>query len=103
MACHPVGVVGQGVGSPEGAPAPSRVSEAEASEVADVTEVSEVSEVPLPEASAPAEPETPNRVANEIVRWFTAAGYQRFQAEALADHARIESGFNPCIRGVGSE
>ena len=35
------------------------------------------------------------------MRWFTAAGYQRFQAEALADHARIESGFNPCIRGAG--
>ena len=54
-----------------------------------------------PAPPAPAELETPERVANEIVRWFTAAGYQRFQAEALADHARIESGFNPCIRGAG--
>jgi hypothetical protein len=25
------------------------------------------------------------------------AGYKRFQAEAMADHARVESGFHPCI------
>ena len=42
---------------------------------------------------------TPAAVANEIVRWFSAAGYQRFQAEALADHAMIESGFRPCAAG----
>jgi hypothetical protein len=55
----------------------------------------------LPPPPPPAEPATPDRVGGEIVRWFTAAGYQRFQAEALADHARIESGFNPCIHGPG--
>ena len=42
---------------------------------------------------------TPSEVANEIVRWFSAAGYHRFQAEALADHALYESGFRPCVAG----
>jgi hypothetical protein len=42
---------------------------------------------------------TPAQVANEIVRWFSSAGYHRFQAEALADHAMIESGFRPCAAG----
>ena len=57
---------------------------------------------PAPPPLAPrAEPSTPNQVANEIVHWFTTAGYQRFQADALADHARIESGFRPCAAGPG--
>jgi hypothetical protein len=43
---------------------------------------------------------TPAEVANEIVRWFATAGYHRFQAEALADHAKIESGFRPCAAGA---
>lgn len=56
---------------------------------------------PLPEPLPPPPPPpvTPGRVEAEILRWFTAAGYARFQAEALADHARIESGFRPCAAG----
>jgi hypothetical protein len=44
---------------------------------------------------------SPNRVRAEIVRWFSSAGYQPFQAAALAEHAKIESGFRPCARGAG--
>ena len=51
-------------------------------------------------ASAPArEPRTPREVQNSILRWFAGAGYKRFQAEAMADHASIESGFNQCAGG----
>jgi len=46
------------------------------------------------------EPATPQGVYAEIVRWFSAAGYHRFQAEALAEHAKIESGFRPCASGA---
>jgi hypothetical protein len=53
---------------------------------------------------APAPPvsgsSTPGRVHAEIVRWFSAAGYRDFQAVALAEHARIESGFRPCASGA---
>jgi hypothetical protein len=42
----------------------------------------------------------PARIHAEIVRWFTAAGYREFRVEALADHARIESGFRPCAAGA---
>jgi hypothetical protein len=56
----------------------------------------------LPPQPAPPRPEpaTPQGVHAEIVRWFSAAGYSRFQAEALADHAKIESGFRPCAAGA---
>src|SRR5438477_4763408 len=50
---------------------------------------------PLPRA----ESSTPRGVHAEIVRWFSAAGYRGFQAEALAEHAQIESGFRPCAAG----
>ena len=50
-------------------------------------------------ATAAPNPSTPKEVAAEIIRWFTAAGYKRFQAEALADHAAFESGFRPCAVG----
>jgi hypothetical protein len=57
-----------------------------------------------PQQPAPAPPfsgsSTPGRVHAEIVRWFSAAGYRDFQAEALAEHARIESGFRPCASGA---
>jgi hypothetical protein len=43
---------------------------------------------------------TPQGVHAEIVRWFSAAGYRGFQAEALAEHAKIESGFRPCASGA---
>jgi hypothetical protein len=46
-------------------------------------------------------PPPPNQVRAEILRWFSAAGYKDFQAEALADHARIESGYRPCAAGAG--
>jgi hypothetical protein len=53
-----------------------------------------------PPAPPRPEPLTPQGVHAEIVRWFSAAGYRGFQAEALADHARIESGFRPCAAGA---
>jgi len=57
---------------------------------------------PPPVAAAPRlVPSTPNQVAAEILRWFRAAGYKPFQAEAMADHASLESGFRPCAAGPG--
>src|SRR5579864_3653627 len=53
-----------------------------------------------PPAPPRPEPSTPQGVHAEIVRWFSAAGYRGFQAAALADHARIESGFRPCAAGA---
>jgi len=58
-------------------------------------------EFPLP----PPTPEspllaTPAGVRDEIIRWFAAAGYRRYQAEALAEQARIESGYRPCATGT---
>ena len=44
---------------------------------------------------------SPGGVRAEIARWFSAAGYQPFQVAALLDHAKIESGFNPCARAPG--
>ena len=54
-----------------------------------------------PQLAPPPQPvfATAAEVANEIVRWFSVAGYHRFQAEALADHALYESGFRPCAAG----
>jgi hypothetical protein len=43
------------------------------------------------------EPTTPGQVQQAIYRWFLKAGYPAFQAAALVDHARVESGLNPCI------
>jgi hypothetical protein len=43
----------------------------------------------------------PAQVRAEIIRWFSAAGYKDFQAEALAEHAKIESGFRPCAAAGG--
>ena len=54
---------------------------------------------PAPAPTQRAEPTTPNAVAQEVLRYFEAAGYRRFQAEALADHAHVESGFRPCASG----
>ena len=48
-----------------------------------------------------AEPATSGQVQTAIYRWFLQAGYPAFQAAALVDHARIESGLNPCIAGRG--
>ena len=45
------------------------------------------------------EPSTPLQVQTAIYRWFLKEGYPAFQAAALVDHARIESGLNPCIAG----
>jgi hypothetical protein len=56
---------------------------------------------PQPQPAPPrSEPSTPGRVRAEIVRWFSAAGYRPFRVEALAEHARIESGFRPCASGA---
>lgn len=46
-------------------------------------------------------PPLPEDARAEIANWFTAAGYKDFQVEALLEHARTESGFHPCARGVG--
>ena len=48
-----------------------------------------------------AEPSTPGQVQTVIYNWFLRAGYPSYQAAALVDHARVESGFNPCISGRG--
>jgi hypothetical protein len=59
---------------------------------------------PSSQASIPApaaEPATPGQVQEAIYRWFLQAGYPAFQATALVDHARVESGLNPCIGGPG--
>jgi hypothetical protein len=47
------------------------------------------------------EPPSPQEARAEIYRWFMAAGYKAFQAEALMEHAQTESGFRPCARGAG--
>ena len=47
------------------------------------------------------EPSTPGQVQTAIYSWFLRAGYPAYQAAALVDHARIESGLNPCISGRG--
>lgn len=61
--------------------------------------------VPSPPAPAPAvqrpEPSTPAEVRAEILRWFGAAGYGWFQAEALAQQAWTETGYRPCAVGPG--
>jgi hypothetical protein len=55
--------------------------------------------VPTPPQSVA--PPTPGEAYAEIVKWFSAAGYQRFQVDALVEHARAESGFRPCAVGPG--
>jgi hypothetical protein len=62
-----------------------------------------VTAAPQPQPAPPplrSEPSTPDRVHAELVRWFSAVGYRGFQVEALADHAKIESGFRPCAAGA---
>jgi len=57
---------------------------------------------PPPQPAPPpqrAEPSTPEEVRQEIWRWFMTAKYKDFQAEALMEHAQIESGFQPCVAG----
>lgn len=58
---------------------------------------SSLSAVPSPVT----EPSTPGQVQTAIYSWFLRAGYPPYQAAALVDHARIESGLNPCISGRG--
>ena len=66
-------------------------------------EVDEQLPPPFPEpptqaqAPPPPEPAAPGQVQAAIYRWFLKAGYPAFQAAALVDHARVESGLNPCI------
>ena len=66
------------------------------------TEILPPSIMPAPPAPPPParpEPATPGEVHAEIMRWFMAHNYSEFQAEALAEHARLESGFRPCAAG----
>jgi hypothetical protein len=59
------------------------------------------SQQPQPTPPPPrAESSTPQGVHGEIIRWFSSAGYRGFQAEALAEHAKMESGFRPCAAGA---
>jgi hypothetical protein len=48
-----------------------------------------------------AEPSTPGQVQTANYNWFLQAGYSPHQAAALVDHARLESGLNPCVSGRG--
>jgi hypothetical protein len=66
--------------------------------------------VPPPTAQLPPQPApwpespyppSPDEAYAELVRWFSAAGYRDFQIEALAEHARVESGFRACAVGPG--
>jgi hypothetical protein len=43
---------------------------------------------------------TAGGVEAEIIRWFSAAGYRPYQAAALAERARIESGYRVCAAGA---
>jgi hypothetical protein len=45
------------------------------------------------------EPVSPRQVRTEVYRWFVEAGYPAFQAAALMEHARYESGYRPCAAG----
>jgi hypothetical protein len=45
---------------------------------------------------------SPGQVRAEIIRWFTKAGYQIPQVEAMVEHAKIESGFRPCATNGSS-
>jgi hypothetical protein len=53
---------------------------------------------PAPE-QGPVYPPTPEAARDEIIRYFTRAGYRDFQVAALVAHARTESGFRPCAAG----
>jgi hypothetical protein len=72
---------------------------------AEVNEQSPAFPEPPAQAEAPPppplEPATPRQVQAAIYRWFIDAGYPpAFQAAALVDYARVESGLNPCIGGL---
>lgn len=58
----------------------------------------QVAALPPPQSTALP---SPGEAYAEIVRWFSNAGYKDFQVQALAEHARAESGFRPCARGPG--
>jgi len=62
--------------------------------------VKRIAPAPAPAPVMPQpEPTTPRQVRNAIYQWFMAAGYQDFQAVALVQHAREESGYRPCAAG----
>jgi hypothetical protein len=42
-----------------------------------------------------------DQVREKIAGYFRGAGYQEFQVKALVRHAEIESGFQPCVLGLG--
>jgi hypothetical protein len=46
-------------------------------------------------------PPSPDEARAEIGQWLATHGYRDFQIAALLGHARDESNFNVCIRGVG--
>jgi len=54
-----------------------------------------------PQPPVPPAGNSPSGVRAEFVRWFSSAGYKDFQIEALAEHAKTESGFRPCASAPG--
>ena len=54
---------------------------------------------PPPAEQGPVYPPTPEEARDQIVRYFSKAGYRDFQVAALVEHARAESGFRPCAAG----
>jgi len=54
-----------------------------------------------PQPPVPPPGNSPQAVRAALVKWFSEAGYKDFQVEALAEHAKIESGFRPCAAGPG--
>jgi hypothetical protein len=54
-----------------------------------------------PEATESLAPPPPAEARAETAAWFAAAGYKDFQVAALLEHARVESGFRPCVHGAG--
>ena len=54
-----------------------------------------------PQPPVPPAGNSPSGVRTALVKWFSDAGYKDFQVEALAEHAKIESGFRPCVSAPG--
>jgi hypothetical protein len=54
-----------------------------------------------PQPVVPQVGNSPGGVRTALVRWFSEDGYKDFQVEALAEHAKIESGFRPCAAAPG--
>jgi len=62
---------------------------------------------PPPEPTQPAPPPpstelpSPDEARADMWHWLMTHGYKDFQAQALLEHAAVESGFNPCAAAPG--